>query len=49
MGIEMIAPDRNNKKGKFQDGRKFRRYQEAWESREIVCLVLNLPTFGGSL
>jgi hypothetical protein len=50
MGIEMIAPYRNNKKkGITQDGRKLRRYQEAWESREVVCLALNLPTFGSSL
>ena len=42
MGIEMIAPHRNNrKKPKTQDGRKLRRYRRRWKIERLFAWLYN--------
>jgi transposase len=42
MGIEMIAPHRNNrKKPKTQDGRKLRRYRRRWKIERLFAWLPN--------
>jgi transposase len=42
MGIEMIAPHRNNrKKPKTQDGRKLRRYKRRWKMERLFVWLHN--------
>ena len=42
MGIEMIAPPRNNrKKPKTQDGRKLRRYKRRWKIERLSAWLHN--------
>ncbi|MBI4833818.1 MAG: transposase [Planctomycetes bacterium] len=36
-GIELIAPHRNNRRKKIQDGRKLRRYKRRWKIERSIA------------
>ena len=40
-GIEMIAPNRRNRKQKTQDGRQLRRYRRRWKVERLFAWMHN--------
>ena len=40
-GIEMIAPNRRNRKHKTQDGRQLRRYRKRWKVERLFAWMHN--------
>lgn len=40
-GIEMIAPNRSNRKHKTQDGRPLRRYKRRWKAERLFAWLHN--------
>ena len=40
-GIEMIAPNRRNRKRKTQDGRQLRRYRRRWKVDRLFAWMQN--------
>jgi transposase len=40
-GIEMISPNRSNRKRKTQDGRPLRRYRRRWKVERIFAWMQN--------
>lgn len=40
-GIEMIAPNRSNRKNKTQDGRHLRRYKRRWKVERLFAWLHN--------
>jgi transposase len=40
-GVEMIAPNRENRKSKTQDGRPLRRYQRRWKVERLFAWLQN--------
>jgi transposase len=40
MGVEMIAPPRNNRTGKIQDGRQLRRYRRRWHVERLFAWLM---------
>jgi len=41
LGIELIAPNRNSRKVKTQDGRPFRRYRRRWRVERLFAWLHN--------
>ena len=40
-GIEVVAPHRNNRKNKRQDGRRLRRYRRRWKIERLFAWLQN--------
>jgi len=40
-GIEMISPNRSNRKQKTQDGRQLRRYRRRWKVERLFAWMQN--------
>jgi transposase len=41
LGIDMIAPNKSNRRRKTQDGRKLRRYRRRWRVERLFSWLLN--------
>jgi hypothetical protein len=48
-GIEVIAPQRRNRRASTQDGRRLMPNRRRWKIELAVCLVQKLPTRGRSV
>jgi IS4 transposase len=40
-GVEMISPNRSNRKQKIQDGRPLRRYRRRWKIERLFAWMQN--------